>query len=212
MPVCICVYMCVSVCVSVCICVCVYSVCECASVCVCTCVCVCLSVCVCAWLVFYVDSNIFQSYHTCSCLLHETRYLRVLSAANMDAPSCRHEYTTQWHYPDTGPTCPGCIVVMLSREETTSTNFNGFGLAQPGIDPAASNHAATQPYMSVLYAHISSISFNSHIPDLYNLPFCSRFSFMVPAETENTKTEDKIQRSETEDNKQRIKQSRIKFR
>ena len=51
------------------------------------------------------------------------------------AASTSHEYTTQSHYPDIGPTSPGVTMYMFNAERLARKQLH-FGLTQPVHEPA----------------------------------------------------------------------------
>ena len=73
--------------------------------------CVCVCVCVIGVLRHFQQS--FSHITTVAACCMRRDIPCVLSAANTDAPCQRHKYTNQSQYPETGPTSPGCILLML---------------------------------------------------------------------------------------------------
>ena len=84
--------------------------------CVCVCVHVCVCVCVCVCGVLRRFQQYFSDITTVAACCMRRDSARVLSAANAlmhRSTDTRHECTTQLHYPDTGPTSPYFILLML---------------------------------------------------------------------------------------------------
>ena len=113
------------------------------------------------------------------------------------AADIKYDYTTQSHYPDTLSwhiiLTQGQPVLVLSSwcfassEETISTNFNAFGLAWPGPEPATSRlrgersiHSATAAGIYVwIAANATNTILQRRIPILMTSHVVLKLAIMI---------------------------------
>ena len=68
----------------------------------------------------------------------------------MSQTKLRHEWTSQSHYSDTGPTMTGSILLMMSVQRVKKQyHFNALGLARPELEPATSRPRRERSVSSV---------------------------------------------------------------
>ena len=108
--------------------------------------------CVIVWLMFYVVFNTLSVISWWWLLVAWDAIafgFKVLPTLMHRATDRKHKCTTGSHYPDTGPTSPGFLLLLLSvSEESASTNCNAFGLALPEFEPATSRLRGERSHLS----------------------------------------------------------------